>query len=179
MEQTLSDFVSLALTDIGLPSDQVVWKAFLLTLISLLVGILGGFIGLALGTIRLPALLLLGTPAAIAGGTNIMVSSLSSLSGAIKHWREGRVDMRIVVVMGIPVFAGAFVGGFLSGVRHEGVLLFLAGLLVLWQGVEFIIIYQNRVRSGHSTSPLFLELAWKVPQDNSLLVEFPRKQELG
>ena len=155
MEQTFSDFITLTLGDIGLPSDHLVWKALLLTIISLLVGILGGFVGLALGTIRLPALLLLGTPAAIAGGTNIMVSSLSSLSGAIKHWRGGRVDMRIVMVMGIPAFAGAFAGGFLSGAIHEGILLFLAGLLVLWQGVEFIIIYQNRVKSGQSASPLF------------------------
>ena len=155
MEQTFSDFITLTLGDIGLPSDHLVWKALLLTIISLLVGILGGFVGLALGTIRLPALLLLGTPAAIAGGTNIMVSSLSSLSGAIKHWRGGRVDMRIVMVMGIPAFAGAFAGGFLSGAIHEGILLFLAGLLVLWQGVEFILIYQNRVKSGQSTSPLF------------------------
>jgi uncharacterized membrane protein YfcA len=59
------------------------------------------------------------------------------------------------MVMGIPAFAGAFAGGFLSGVIDEGTLLFLAGLLVLWQGVEFIIIYQNRVKSGQSTSPLF------------------------
>ena len=151
MEQTFSDLMALTLGDIGLLSDQVAWKALLLTVISLLVGILGGFVGLALGTIRLPALLLLGTPAAIAGGTNIMVTSLSSLTGAIKHWRGGRVDMRIVMVMGIPAFAG----GFLSGVIHEGILLFLAGLLVLWQGVEFIIIYQNRVKSGQSTSPFF------------------------
>ena len=78
MEQTFSDLMALTLGDIGLPSDHLVWKALLLTIISLLVGILGGFVGLALGTIRLPALLLLGTPAAIAGGTNIMVSSLSS-----------------------------------------------------------------------------------------------------
>jgi len=155
MEQTFSDLMALTLGDIGLPSDHLAWKALLLTIISLSVGILGGFVGLALGTIRLPALLLLGTPAAIAGGTNIMVSSLSSLTGAIKHWRGGRVDMRIVMVMGLPAFAGAFAGGFLSGVIHEGILLFLAGLLVLWQGVEFIIIYQNRVKSGQSTSPLF------------------------
>ena len=155
METTLSSLFAVSLEEIGLPSNQLVWKAVLLTIISLLVGVLGGFVGLALGTIRLPALLLLGTPAAIAGGTNIMVSSLSALSGAFRHWRGGRVDLRIVIVMGVPAFAGAFTGGFLSGILKEGILLFLAGLLVLWQGVEFIIIYRNRVRSGQSSSPLF------------------------
>ena len=113
----MEQFLSLTLLDIGLPSTAPLWKASLLTIISLLVGVLGGFVGLALGTIRLPALLLLGTPAAIAGGTNIMVSSLSSVSGALRHWREGRVD--------------------------------------LWQGIEFIIIYRDRVSSGKSSGPLF------------------------
>ena len=155
MDQTFPDIITLTLRDMGLPSEHLVWKALLLTIISMLVGILGGFVGLALGTIRLPAMLLLGTPAAIAGGTNIMVSSLSSFSGALKHWRAGRVDMRIVAVMGIPAFVGAFAGGFLSDVLQEEILLSLVGLLVFWQGVEFIIIYRNRTRSGQSSSPLF------------------------
>ena len=94
MELTLSDVTTATLRDINLPSDILFWKAVLLTIISLLVG-LGGFVGLALGAIGLPTLLLLGTPAVVAGGTNIMVSSLSSLSGAIRHWRGGRVDGQI------------------------------------------------------------------------------------
>ena len=155
VELGLSDLLTMSLNDLGLSSDVLLWKAVLLTVISLLVGVLGGFVGLALGTIRLPAMLLFGIPAPIAGGTNIMVSSLSSLSGSIRHWKAGRVDMRIVIVMGAPAFAGAFLGGFASGIIHEGVLLFLAGLLVLWQGIEFVVIYRNRVKSGQSASPLF------------------------
>lgn len=155
MDLNLSDLLVVTLRDLSLPSDVLLWKALLLTVISLLVGVLGGFVGLALGTIRLPALLLFGIPPSIAGGTNIMVSGLSSLSGSIRHWRAGRVDMRIVLVMGIPAFAGAFAGGFLSGIIHDGVLLLLAGLLVLWQGIEFIIIYRNRVKSEQSSAPLF------------------------
>ena len=83
MELNFSDLLAIPLSDLRLPSDVLLWKALLLTVISLLVGVLGGFVGLALGTIRLPAMLLFGIPAPIAGGTNIMVSSLSSLSGAI------------------------------------------------------------------------------------------------
>ena len=51
----------------GLPSDVLVWQAALLTVISFAVGILGGFVGLALGTMRLPALLLFGMPPWLAG----------------------------------------------------------------------------------------------------------------
>jgi len=139
----------------GLPSDVLLWKAILLTVVSFLVGILGGFVGLALGTIRLPAMLLLGMPAPIAGGTNILVSGLACLSGSIRHLREGRVNMRIVLVMGVPAFIGAFIGGFLADDAPKGLLILLAGLLVFWQGVEFLIMARERKREGVTDTNLF------------------------
>ena len=66
-----------------------------MTIVSTTVGILGGFVGLALGTMRLPALLLMGMAAPTAAGTNIFVSGLSSMTGALRHWREGRVSMTL------------------------------------------------------------------------------------
>ena len=132
-----------------------IWKAVMLTVISFAVGILGGFVGLALGTIRLPAMLLLGMAAPIAGGTNILVSGLASLTGAIRHLREGRVNLRIVLVMGVPAFIGAFIGGFLSDAAPEGILILLAGLLVFWQGVEFLIMARERKREGATDTNLF------------------------
>ena len=90
-------------------------------------------------------MLLIGMAAPIAGGTNILVSGLASLSGAVRHLREGRVNLRIVLVMGIPAFIGAFIGGFLSPRAPEGILIFLAGLLVSWQGVEFLIMARERM----------------------------------
>lgn len=127
---------------------MVVWHAVLLTFISFAVGVLGGFVGLALGTMRLPAMLLLGVPSALAGGTNIMVSGLSALTGSIRHLREGRVDMKLVLAMGVPAFIGAFIGGFGSDLVSESILRTAAGVLVLWQGVEFLM----RVRGGASGS---------------------------
>lgn len=121
-----------------LGSEIVLWQALLLSFVSFGAGLLGGFVGLALGTIRLPALLLLGVAAPTAGGTNILVSSLASLTGALRHLREGRVNTRIVLVMGVPAFIGAFIGGFASDIVPEDVLLVAAGVLVFWQGVEFL-----------------------------------------
>ena len=97
---------------------------------------LGGFVGLALGSMRLPALLLLGVPPAVAGGTNILVSSASALVGALRHLREGRVEMTIALAMGAPSVAAAFVGGFYSRHTPEGLLILMVGLLVMWQGLE-------------------------------------------
>ena len=129
-------------------SEIAVWQAALLTAFSFAVGILGGFVGLALGTIRLPMMLLLGMAAPIAGGTNILVSGLASLAGAARHWREGRVNLRIVLVMGVPACIGALIGGFLSDAAPTGLLIALAGLLVFWQGVEFLIMVRERSKSG-------------------------------
>ena len=140
--------MAVTLEDLGLGSDVLVWQAVLLTLVSLAVGVLGGFVGLALGTMRLPALLLMGIAAPTAAGTNIMVSALASLTGAIRHLREGRVNMRIVLVMGVPAFAGAFIGGFGSGRVSESLLILLAGLLVFWQGIELIARVRPLLGSG-------------------------------
>ncbi len=145
----------MVLGELGFGSDLLLWQALLLTIISFAVGILGGFVGLALGTIRLPAMLLLGMPAPIAGGTNILVSGLASLSGAIRHLREGRVNLRIVLVMGVPAFIGALIGGFLSDVTREGILILLAGLLVFWQGVEFLIMARERRHENATDTNLF------------------------
>ena len=128
----------MTLDELGLASDVLVWQAVLLTAISFAVGLLGGFVGLALGTMRLPALLLLGIPAPTAAGTNILVSGLSSLAGAARHLRARRVNWRMVLVMGVPAFVGAFIGGFGSERVSESLLIFLAGLLVFWQGIEFL-----------------------------------------
>ena len=145
----------MTLSEIGLPSDVIIWHAALLTAISFLVGILGGFVGLALGTMRLPAMLLLGMPAPIAGGTNILVSSLASLAGTIRHLRAGRVNLRIVLTMGVPAFTGAFIGGLLSDRTPDELLIALAGALVFWQGAEFLIIARNRMQAGRSDGALF------------------------
>ena len=119
-----------------------------LGIISFLVGILGGFVGLALGTIRLPIMLLIGINPKIAAGTNILVSS-----GSLQHLKSKRVDIRVVLILGIPACIGAFFGGFLSSVAPENLLLIFAGLLVAWQGYEFIEL--GRKKSGNTMSDIF------------------------
>ena len=139
---------------LGWGSDVLVWNAAVLTAVSLAVGLLGGFVGLALGTMRLPAMLLMGLAAPTAGGTNILVSSIASIFGAIRHVREGRVNFRLVLIMGGPAFAGAFAGGFLGGRVSESILLTAAGLLVLWQGVELRTRGRRAVAAGdHVETP--------------------------
>ena len=118
-------------------TNLALWQLALLLLLSLGVGLLGGFVGLALGTMRLPALLLMGVHPQVAAGTNILTSTLSSVAGGFRHVREGRIDWGVVLWLGIPSIVGGFLGGFFAGEFPAGLLIGLAGLLVLWQGVEF------------------------------------------
>lgn len=130
--------MTLTLQELGLPSDVQIWAALLLTFISYLIGILGGFIGLALGNIRLPVLLMLGIGTPTAAGTNIIVSTSSAFIGAIHHLRNGRLDQHTVLVIGVPSMIGAFIGGFSGDKVPESLLLVAIGILVFWQGIEFI-----------------------------------------
>ncbi len=123
----------------GVTSIASVWEIAVLTAVSFAVGVLGGFVGLALGTMRLPVLLLFGFPASLAGGTNILISTLSAATGSIGHIRESRVDWRVVTVMGVPAVIGAFIGGLASDLSPDSLLLGLAGVFVVWQGIEFLL----------------------------------------
>ncbi len=118
-------------------TELAFWQLSLMSLISLGVGVLGGFVGLALGTMRLPGLLLLGMNPQFAAGTNILTSALSAMAGGYRHVTEGRIDWGVVLWLGIPSIVGGFLGGFFAGEFPAGLLIGLAGLLVLWQGVEF------------------------------------------
>lgn len=138
------------LSAFGLPSDVLLWQAVALSVLSFAVGILGGAAGLALGTMRLPFMLLAGMPPAVAGGTNILVSTVASATGAVGHLRRGRVDRAALLVQGAPATVGALVGGLLAGVAPEALLIGLAGGLVVWQGIELGL----RALRGASGSPL-------------------------
>lgn len=140
--------MSEPLTSFGLPSDVLVWQAIFFTILSFAVGVLGGTVGLALGTVRLPFLLLLGMSPRIAAGTNILVSTLSAATGSYRHFRAGRVDFNVVVIQGIPAMMGAFIGGFGGGQVPEEILILAAGILVVWQGIELSL----RARKGQKTS---------------------------
>ena len=118
--------------------DVQVWQVVLLAGLALAVGFLGGLMGLVLGSLRLPFIVLVGFPATTAAGINIAVSALSSLSGSYRHLRDRRVDYRMVALMGVPSVVGAFAGGFLAGSLPEGLLLLIISLVVGYSGIDML-----------------------------------------
>lgn len=136
----------MLLSDLGLPSELAVWLAAVLLAMSLLVGVLGGLIGSSLGTMRLPAMLLLGVPLPVAASANIFVSSAVGVVGSYRHLRDGRVKLPLVLVIGLPAFVAGFLGGYFSNRAPANLLIGLAGGLVLWQGLELILMAYRRRR---------------------------------
>jgi hypothetical protein len=98
--------------------------------------VLGGAVGLVLGSLRLPAVILASGSAATAAGTNIAVSAAAALSGGVTHARAGRVDWRIVAWMTPPSVAAAFLGGYFGGRLPESVLLGAIAAALLWNGAQ-------------------------------------------
>ena len=60
----------------------------------------------------------------------------SGITGSYRHFRDGRVKLLLVVIIGVPAFAAGFLGGYFSNQAPTNLLIALAGGLILWQGVE-------------------------------------------
>jgi uncharacterized protein len=102
------------------------------------VALAGGLVGLVLGNIRLPAVLLLAASPASGGGANIAISGVAAATASVTHLRAGRVNWRLVAWMGPPAVAGALVGGYLAGEVPEGALLLAIGAVLIYSGVDLL-----------------------------------------
>jgi uncharacterized membrane protein YfcA len=91
-----------------------------------------------LGNIRLPLVLLLASSPAAGAGANIGISGVAALTAATVHVRAGRINWRLFGWMAPPSMAGAVVGGYVSGVLPEEVLLGIIGALLLYFGVDLL-----------------------------------------
>lgn len=104
--------------------------------------------GLVLGSLRLPALLLASGSPAAAAGANIAVSAAAALSGGIAHARAGRVDWRIVAWMAPPSVAGAFLGGYFGGLVPTDVLLLGVAVVLAVNGVDLLRGGRTRTKAA-------------------------------
>ena len=115
------------------------WELALAFLASFVAGYLGSAVGLVLGTLRLPAILLLSGDAAAGAGTNVAISAASAASGGYEHAREGRVDRRIVAWMAPPSVAGAVAGALLTDELPTRLLLALIAAILAWNGLDLLV----------------------------------------
>jgi uncharacterized membrane protein YfcA len=107
-----------------------------------------------LGTLRLPALVLLAGDAHAAAGTNIAISAAAAASGGYGHARAGRVDWRVVAWMAPPSVAGAVIGGFFGHVVPTDVLFSTIAAVLAWNGFDLIVSpVRPRERKEPSVAP--------------------------
>jgi uncharacterized protein len=102
------------------------------------VALAGGTVGLVLGNIRLPAVLLVASSPAAGAGANIGISGVAAFTAAAAHIRAGRINWRLFAWMAPPSMAGAVAGGLISGAISDTALLLVIGVALLWFGVDLL-----------------------------------------
>ena len=113
-------------------------------------GYLGSAVGLVLGTLRLPLIVLLAGDTSSAAGTNIAISAATAASGATAHSRAGRVSWRIVAWMTPPSVAGAVAGAVFGDSVPERLLYAGIAAVLAWNGVDLL---WRPVRARERTEP--------------------------
>ncbi|MCJ2543888.1 sulfite exporter TauE/SafE family protein [Thermostichus vulcanus] len=97
----------------------------------LLAGILAGFLGIGGGTILVPLQVSLGIPPIQAVATSNLSIVMTSIAGSVQNWRMGLLDLKRVILLGIPALITAQVGAMIAS-RIPGYLLLAAfGVLLL------------------------------------------------
>jgi uncharacterized protein len=103
------------------------------------VALAGGAVGLVLGNIRLPAVLLVTSSPAAGAGANIGISGVAAFAAAAAHIRAGRINWLLFAWMAPPSMAGAVAGGLVSGAIPDTALLIVIGLTLLYFGVDLLV----------------------------------------
>ena len=96
------------------------------------IGLLGGFVGLILGSLRMPALLrLVGEPPSRAVGTNLAVGVCVGVAGLLGHLPSAAPDWRLILVGGAASVPAALLGARLTGRLSERALVQAIGFVLL------------------------------------------------
>lgn len=103
---------------------------------SFAVAVAGGIAGLVLGNLRLPVVLQFSSSAAAGAGANVAVSAASAFTASLAHWRGGRIDWHLFRLMAPPSLAGGIVGGLVSGLLPQRLLLAGIAVVVLYGALE-------------------------------------------
>jgi uncharacterized protein len=115
------------------------WELGLAFAGSFVAGYVGSMLGLVLGTLRLPLIVLATGSPLTAAGTNIAISAAAAGAGGLRHTREGRVDWRIVAWTAPPSVAGAVAGALLADDVSEALLYALISAVLVWSGIDLAL----------------------------------------
>jgi hypothetical protein len=105
---------------------------FLESVIGFGIGILGGMVGLVLGSIRMPAMIsILKMEPRTAVGTNLAASSVMGMSGLIGHIINNNIDYFVFIIMGSSAMIGGYLGARYTNRFSERSLKRIIGLVLI------------------------------------------------
>jgi uncharacterized membrane protein YfcA len=126
---------------------QDIWTIAELAAVTLLIGLLVGFIGAGGAGIAVAILTtIFELPVHTAIGTAVAAMLFVTISGAISHIREGNVALRLGLVVGLAGAVGAMIGAAMSQSVPDHTLGFAAGL-ALW-GLALLVWLRTRLTSA-------------------------------
>lgn len=117
-----------------------------LGVLSLLVSVVAGMTGAAMGIVQLPVMLALGFDPLVSAGTSLGVILLGSIAGIYPHFKAGRVVPRVVVIFGLPTMLGTFGGAVFANLVPTWILLALVSVIL---AILTVITYQGAWKRAH------------------------------
>ena len=122
-------------------ADLTAVSVVLVVFIGFLTGVLAGLLGVGGGIFVVPAMVVgFGIPAAMAKGTSLFMIVPTSIMGTWRNRKNGNVDLRVAVILGLAGVVSAFIAGKISvGMSEQlsntlfAILLLIVAARMVWQ----------------------------------------------
>lgn len=135
MDVTTADLVTVVLT----------------VLVGFGAGVLSALLGVGGAVITTPAVRVLGATPIQAVGSTVPAILPGAIAGTLRYSREGLVDWRAALGLGLSGSILAVVGALVSDVVGGGTLMVITAALMLWSGIS-VVLGGRRVQVGGSGS---------------------------
>jgi len=120
--------------------SMTIQVVLLLLLIGLAAGILSGLVGVGGGIIVVPALVFaLGFTQQQAQGTSLGLLLLPiGIFAVINYYKQGYIDIRVVVIMSIAFIIGAYLGSKFALTLPEKTVKRIFAIILFWAGIKML-----------------------------------------
>ncbi|MFW6126275.1 MAG: TSUP family transporter [Chloroflexota bacterium] len=114
--------------------------------IGLAAGVLGGMLGIGGGAILVPGMvLLLGATQHAAQGISLLVITLTAMVGAITHYHQHTVKIRVALLIIPAAVLFSFLGGMLADMLNASLLSDVWGAVLILVGIAMLLTGRRHV----------------------------------